>query len=217
MARSPSGTIHSVATVLSQKVAITGISNAVDAVVTAPGHGLADGDIARIDSAWGRINGRAFRVKDVDTDTFTLDGADTSSTELFNPGGGAGDVRKAVTWVDLSKTFSHSSSGGDAKTINVHFLEDEMETLISDGFNAVSRTFDIDADEIGNPGYMALKMLSDNDSDTIVRRRAKSGAISLLTCKVSFNEEETLTDGQIVSVKGSFNAQGRSTRYAAPV
>jgi len=32
---------------------------------------------------------------------------------------------------------------------------------------------------------------------------------------VSFNEEETLTEGQAVVVKGTFNAQNKSTRYPA--
>ena len=53
------------------------------------------------------------------------------------------------------------------------------------------------------------------NADTVVRRRAKTGAVSLIPAKVSFNEEETLTEGQAVTVKGTFNAQNISTRYAA--
>ena len=47
------------------------------------------------------------------------------------------------------------------------------------------------------------------------RRRAKSGAVSLIPAKVSFNEEESLSEGQAVTVKGTFNAQNISTRYAS--
>ena len=77
----------------------------------------------------------------------------------------------------------------------------------------IQRTFP--ADMIGTPAYAALKTLSDTNADTIVRRRAKTGAVSLIPAKVSFNEEETLTEGQAVTVKGTFNAQNVSTRYAA--
>lgn len=132
----------------------------------------------------------------------------------------------ATTMVDLDRTRNHSSSSpsssssssssssGDAKTVNVKFIKSDVEIVLNDGFNAVQRTFDMDADMIGTPAYTALKMLSDTNADTVVRRHAKTGAVSLIPAKVSFNEE-TLTEGQAVTVKGTFNAQNISTRYAA--
>jgi len=61
----------------------------------------------------------------------------------------------------------------------------------------------------------AAEAVCSTNADTVVRRRAKTGAVSLIPVKVSFNEEETLTEGQAVTVKGTFNAQNISTRYAA--
>lgn len=215
MARTPNGTVHSVATALAAAKTITGISNAAEAVVSSTAHGYSNGDIVIIYSGWGRLNYRAFRVKSVTTDSFVLEGANTSNTDLFTIGAGGGSAKKVTTWVDLDRTTNHSSSGGDAKTVNVKFLESDVEIVLNDGFNAVQRTFDMDADMIGTPAYTALKTLSDTDADTVVRRRAKSGAFSLIPAKVSFNEEETLSDGQAVMVKGTFNAQNISTRYAS--
>lgn len=216
MARLPTGTVHSVATVLSAEKSVTAISNAAEAQVTSTGHGFTNGDIVLITSPWGRLNLRAFRIKSATTNDFVLEGGNTSNTDLFATGsGGGGNVQKVTTWVDLDKTLNHSSSGGDPKTVNVKFIESEVEIVLNDGFNAVSRTFDMDADMIGTPAYGALKTLSDTDAFTIVRRRSKSGAISLIPAKVAFNEEETLTEGQIITVKGTFNAQNISTRYAA--
>lgn len=215
IARTPNGTVHSVATVLATAKTITAITNAAEASCSSTAHGYSVGDILLIYSAWGRLNFRAARVKSVTTDAFVLEGIDTSNTELFTPGGGAGSARKVGTWVDLDRTMNHSSSGGDAKTVNVKFIESDVEIVLNDGFNAVQRTFDMDADMIGTPAYTALKMLSDTNADTVVRRRAKTNATSLIPAKVSFNEEETLTEGQAVTVKGTFNAQNVSTRYAA--
>lgn len=215
MARTPTGTIHSVATVLAGSKTITGITNAAEAVVSSVAHGYSAGDIVLVFSGWGRLNFRAFRVKTALADSFVLEGANTSNTELFSPGGGAGSVQKVSTWVDLDKTLNHSTSGGDAKTVNVKFIESDVEVALNDGFSAVQRTFDMDADMIGTPAYNALKLLSDTNANTIVRRRTKGGAVSLIPATVSFNEEETLTEGQIVTVKGTFNAQNISTRYAA--
>lgn len=215
MARTPTGTIHSVATALAVAKTITGISNAAEAVVSSVAHGYSNGDIVLVTSNWGRLNFRAFRVKTSLADSFVLEGANTTNTEFYAPGGGLGSVRKVSTWVDLDRTLNHSSSGGDAKTVNVKFIESDVEIALNDGFTAVQRTFDMDADMIGTPAYNALKTLSETNADTVVRRRTRSGALSLVPATVSFNEEETLTEGQIVTVKGTFNAQNISTRYAA--
>jgi len=215
MARTPTGTIHSVATVLTPAKTITAVSNAAEAVVSSVAHGYSTGDIVLVFSGWGRLNFRAFRVKSALADSFVLEGANTSNVELFSPGGGAGSVQKVSTWVDLDKTLNHSTSGGDAKTVNVKFIESDNEVALNDGFTAVQRTFDMDADMIGTPPYNALKLLSETNANTIVRRRPKTGAVSLIPATVSFNEEETLTEGQIVTVKGTFNGQNISTRYPA--
>lgn len=215
MARTPTGTIHSVATLLAAVKTITGITNAAEASVSCVAHGYSVGDIVVVYSGWGRLNFRAFRIKSVTTDAFVLENANTTNPELFTPGGGLGTVRKVTTWVDLDRTMNHGTSGGDAKTVNVKFVESDVEIVLNDGFNAVQRTFDMDADMIGMPAYEALKMLSETNADTVVRRRAKTGAVSLIPAKIAFNEEETLTEGQAVTVKGSINAQNVSTRYAA--
>lgn len=215
MARTPTGTITSVATALSTSKTISGITNAVEAVVSSVGHGFANGDIILILSSWGRLNFRAFRLKGVTADSYTLEGGNTTNIEFFTPGQGSGSARKVSTWVDLDRTMNHATSGGDAKTVNVKFIESDNEIVLNDGFNAVQRTFDMDADMIGSPAYEALRMLSETNADTVVRQRAKTGALSLIPAKVSFNEEETLTEGQAVVVKGTFNAQNKSTRYAA--
>ncbi|MCT6721654.1 phage tail protein [Acidovorax sp. K2F] len=213
MARTPTGTVHSVATLLANAKTVTAVTNAAEAVVSSTAHGYSNGDIVVMFSSWGRLNARAFRIKGVTTDSFILERANTTNTEFFTPGGGAGTVQKVSTWVDLDKTMNHSSSGGEAKTVTVKFIESDVEIVLNDGFSAVQRTFEMDADMIGTPAYEALKTLSETDAFTVVRRRAKSGAVSLIPAKVSFNEEETLTEGQAVVVKGTFNAQNVSTRY----
>lgn len=215
MARTPTGTITSLATALSTAKTVTGISNAAEAVVSATAHGFSIGDIVIIYSAWGRLNSRAFRVKSATTDSFVLEGADTTNTEFYTAGNGGGSVQKVTTWVDLDRTMNHSSSGGEAKTVNVKFIESDVEIVLNDGFSAVQRTFEMDADLIGTPGYNACKTLSATDAMTVVRRRAKTGAVSLIPAKIAFNEEETLTEGQAVTVKGTVNAQNISTRYAS--
>lgn len=215
MARTPTGTITSVATTLATAKTVGAISNAVEAVVTSTAHGYTNGDIVLLFSGWGRLNYRSFKIKSVTTDTFVLDGFDTSNTTLFTPGSGGGTVQKATAWIDLDRTMNHSSSGGEPKTVTFKFIESDVETSINDGFTAVTRTFEMDADQIGTPSYTALKTLSANQTPAIVKRRAKTGAFTLIPGTVSFNEEEIESEGQIVKVKGTINGQNISTRYAS--
>ena len=85
----------------------------------------------------------------------------------------------------------------------------------ADGFSAVTRTFEMDADMIGTPAYVALASLSATQAPTVVRRRAKTGAFSLIPGTVAFNQEDIEAEGQIVRVKGTINGQNISTKYAA--
>lgn len=217
MARTNKGTITSVATVLASAKTITAISNAASAVCSCVAHGYSTNDIVLVYSAWGRLNYRAFKVQNLTADTFALVDADTTNTSFYTPGAtaGAGTAQKVTTWVDLDRTFEHNSSGGEPKTVTQEFVESEVPIVINDGATPITRTFSMDADQIGTPGYVALKTLSASQTPTVIRRRARSGAFTLIPGTVWFNEEEREADGQIVKVGGSINGQNISTRYAS--
>lgn len=215
MARVPTGTTFSVATAFSAAVVVSGISNAVEGVVSATAHGFANLDIVEITSGWGRLQKRAFRVKSATANTFVIEGADTTNTALYPAAGGGGTVRKVNTFVQVTSVLNPTSSGGEAQKVEYKFLESDVRYSINDGFSAVDRTFDLDADSIGSPGYLALKTLTDVQTDTIFRSLAKSGAVTYLPCTIALNEEEVLTEGQIVTVRVAVSGNNRSTRYAS--
>lgn len=217
MASLPKGSNIAVATELTVKKAITDISNATEAVCSCATHGLQAGDIAMIYSGWGRLDNKPFRIKSATADTFTLEGqhADTSSTKNFPTGGGVGSFAKVSTWVTLPQITKMNTSGGDPKKVTYTYLDSENEMEINDGFSAVSRQFDIDADALGTAGYAALVALSNSSTDTIQRVTLKNGATSYLACTVAFNEEVKMQDGQLNVVTAVFSGKSKSTRYAA--
>ena len=215
MARVPTGTLYSVATAFSPAKTVSAVTNAAEAVCSSTAHGFANGDIVEMSSGWGRLHRRVFRVKAVTTDAFTLEGADTSNTTFFQPGGGVGSARKVSTWVQITTVMNPSTSGGEPKKVSYKFIESDIEFNLNDGFTAVDRSFDVDADSIGSPGYDALRMLTEVQTDTVLRSQAKSGAVSYLPCSVALNEEEKIQDGQIVTCSVAFSGNNRSTRYAA--
>lgn len=215
MATLPSGTILSVASAFATAKTVSGISNATEAVVSCTAHGYSVGDIVQLYSGWGRLNRRAVRVKSVLTDSFVAEGIDTTNAEFFPAGSGGGTAREVNTFTQIPKYLNPSQSGGDPKNVTVRFMDEDVETNLNDGFTAVAESFAIDADQFGTTAYNALKTLSEVQTDTVLKKTLKSGAMIFTPCTIALNENPTLADGQIMTNVVSVNGNGRITRYAA--
>lgn len=96
--------------------AITGISKANPAVVTAAGHGLADGDVVRIAGVDGmtEVNDGLYVVENVDADTFELVDVDSTAYGTFS--GTGGTVEKA-TMSNFCELTGYNRSGGSSPEI----------------------------------------------------------------------------------------------------
>lgn len=215
MAQVPTGSTFYIASTIASEKTTTVVTNAAEAVVTSAGHGYSNGDFVIMESGWGRIHKRAFRIKSVTTDTFVLEGCDTSSTTYFPAGTGTGTASKVSTFTQVTTVMNPSSSGGDPKTVEYRFIESEISYSINDGFSATSYSLELDADSIGTAGYTALKTLTDVQTDTVLKIVTRSGSIVLIPCTVALNEAMTFTDGQINKVKAQFAGNNRAVRYAA--
>lgn len=214
MAQVPTGTLFSVATTFGSTITVTAVSNATEAVCTATSHGLTTGDIVEFTSGWGRMNKRVFKVETVDANSFKLLKADTSSTSHFPPGTGTGTVREVTAWTQLSKVMNPASQGGDPKTVTYKFIESDVEYSINDGFTATSMTLELDDDDTTS-GYTALRSLTDNQTDTVLKVLMRSGAAVYLPCTLAMNDLPRLQDGQINRISVQFNGNNRHTRYGA--
>lgn len=215
MAQVPTGATFYVASSFGVDKTVTAVSNATEAIVTAT-HDFANGDIVEITSGWGRLNKRAFRIKAVSgTASFTLEGADTSSTAFFPIGTGTGTVRKVSTFTQITTVMNPSSSGGDPKTVTYKFIESDVEYMINDGFSATSYSLELDADSIGTAGYTAMKSLTDVQTNTILKIMLRSGSLMFIPCTLALNESVSFSDGQINKVKAAFNGNNRLTRYGS--
>lgn len=215
MAQVPTGSTFFIASAFAAPRATAAVTNATEAVVTSAGHGYSNGDVLEVTSGWGRLNLRAVRIKGVTTDTFILEGVDTSNTNFFPAGTGVGSVRKATAFTQVTQVLSASSSGGDPKTVSFKYIESDVEFSLNDGFTATSQSLDLDADSIGSAGYAALKSLTDTQTNTILRTLTRSGSVMLQPCTVALNESVKLQDGQVNRVTCAFNGNSKLTRYAS--
>jgi len=215
MAQVPTGTTFFIASAYATSKTVISVSNAAEAVVGCTTHGYSNGDLVEITSGWGRINRRVYRIKAVASDSFTLEGQDTTNTTFFPAGTGTGSVRKITTQTQINKVLSVNSSGGDPKTVTYKYIESDVEFSINDGFGATSFTMELDADAIGDTGYTALKSLTEVQTDTCLIMVSRSGAKIYQPCTVALNESVKLQDGQINRITAAFNGNNRLTRYAS--
>ena len=217
MASVPTGSQFFIASTIAATKAVTAISNATEAVVTSAAHGYTNGDIVTIVSSWGRLNKRVFRVKGVTTDSFTLEGANTTNTTFYPTADGAysATVAKITAWTQITTVMNPTSSGGEPKNVNYKYVESDYEFSINDGFTATNYTVNLDADSVASAGYLALKTLTEVQTDTVLKIVTRSNSQMFVPCTVALNESVTMQDGQINTVSAAFAGNNRLTRYSA--
>lgn len=215
MAQVPTGATFYIASTFASSKTTTIVTNVSEAVATATAHGYTNGDILEVTSGWGRLNRRSFRIKTVTTDTFVLEGANTTNLTFFPAGLGIGSVRKVTAFTQVTSVMNPQSSGGEPKTVSYKFVESDVDYSINDGFTATSYQLALDADAIGSAGYTALRTLTDVQSDTVLKILLRSGSVIYQPCTVALNEAVKLQEGQINSVSASFNGNNALTRYAS--
>jgi hypothetical protein len=213
MARTPTGTIASIATTFAAPLAFTAATNATETVLTVTSATLVAGDLVEVTSTWSRISARVWRVKTATATAITLEGCDTTSTVLF-PAGGTGSLRKITAQLPLSQQLTISSTGGDAKTVNFSYVETSDEQTIFDGFGATQYEIELDADSVGSTTYTQLRTLTDGNTVTALRLVTPSGSVVLLSCTLALNENPSMASGAVMANKITFFGRGRSVRYA---
>lgn len=217
MASVPTGSQFFIASTIATAKTVSAISNAAEAVVSSTAHGFTNGDIVTIFSSWGRLNKRVFRVKSITADSFVLEGANTTNTTFFPTGDGAysASASKISAWTQITTVMNPASNGGEPKTVSYKYMESDYEFSINDGFTSTNYTVDLDADSVSSAGYLALRTLTEVQTDTVLRIVTRSNSILLIPCTVALNESVQMQDGQINTVKAAFNGSNRLTRYAA--
>lgn len=210
----PNGSTVHIAAELEAEKAVTVATNAAEAVLTATGHGLKEGDIVVIASGWGGTNGRAFKVsvQSADANTFKLKGFDTSDTERFPAGGGTGSFRKVKKWVQITQITEVSINGGEQQFATFGFLEDDFERQLPSTRSAASLEIKM-ADDPSLPGFKAAAKASDSAAEVPLRLVLKGGSEILYNGYPSLNKTPTLQRNEIMTVSLAYSLSGEPNRY----
>lgn len=194
---------------------VTAVTNANPGVATtAAPHGIADGAFIEVTSGWSKLNNRIVRADNAAGTSITYEGIDTSNTQTYPAGSGIGSIREITNWTQVSQILECTTSGGDMQFVTYSFLEQDFESQLPTQSSPMSIEMTI-ADDDTLPGFLALKAVAETRNLVGLRATLPNGSLILFNGYVSFNETPTMTKGQVMGVKATFNLQGRPVRYAS--
>jgi hypothetical protein len=210
----PNNIAYAIAAAYAASVAVTTATNATEAVLTTANQSYAAGDFLEYSSGWSAANGRVFRAKAPGSTSVTLEGFDTSDTTVFPAGAGLGSLRKITSWQSIVNVLSCDVSGGDPKYATTNPMDGDSEVSLPDGFSATTLNMSI-ADDQSQPHVPVLRAASTSAKVLALKCVLKNGAILLYSGYVGFNENPTMTKGQVMAVKAGYALQGKVVRYAS--
>lgn len=208
----PNGSTIDLASSYSAEVEVESISNANPAVATAPAHGFAEGDIVLLTSGWSKITNRAFRVGAVTTDTFVVEGVDSTDVNFYPVGGGVGTAKSAETYVQIPQVTSVEFAGGEANYLEVQFLEWDTQVSIPTVKSAISMTLTV-ADDQTQPYVPIVEGYDEAKSINIVRLNLVNGSTILYPAILTMSGTPTVTINELLTNTISMAVQGKPTRF----
>lgn len=195
------------------------ISNAAEAVASfAADPALAIGDLMEVTSGWERLDKRVVRVKAVSGAgpyLVTLEGIDTTDTNLFPAGNGAGTVREITAWTEITQVEAPETSGGEQQFVNYQPVASDLEKRLPSYRSAqgLKLTF---FDDPTLAWYAAVQAASDNNQTLYaVKIELKSGARIFASGYWTLQEMPSMQANTPMKSTIDIAYAGRVTRYAA--
>ena len=118
---------------------ITALTNASPAVATSVAHTFTTGNEVLVSSGWEDASDSVFRVTQLTADTFSVQGLDTTNTNFFAPGGGAGSTARLVSnWIEIPQVLTIGTQGGDTRFAGINPIARRNGINVPIGFNPSS-------------------------------------------------------------------------------
>lgn len=185
----PNGSRVNVAKAYLEPIIFTAASNATECELTvASADGITAGDVIQVNSGWLRLDNMVLRVKSVSGTKVVLEGFDTSDTNKFAAGTGAGTIRKIDSWITMPQVMTLSTEGGDQQTISVQFLEDDKARTIPTFKNAVVQVYSFAHDPLLAIYKRLIELDESSDTTAIWFHNPRGKADRFYSAKVSFQK-----------------------------
>lgn len=210
----PNGVTLALATTYAANKTLSAVSNYDPAQATSNTHGYSDGDFVEVTSGWAKLNQRVVRVDNAASNTFDLEGIDTSSTTSYPAGTGTGTVRKITAFTQITQVLDVTTAGGEMQFTTYSFLEQDFETQLPTQSSPQTITINV-ADDPALGGYVALKEAAEARDIRALKVTFPNGAVLLYNGYVSFNETPSMTKNEVMAVTATFSLLSRPVRYAS--
>ena len=142
---------------LAAEKTITAITKADPGVATCTANGFTNGDYLFLEvQGMHQVNYRVVRVASVATDSFALEGIDTTDFDTFT----SGTAKKITFGTSITTATSLSASGGDFDFIDTTTIHQNSKTQMPGLPNAATYSFD-NIWDVSDVGLLAMKDASD--------------------------------------------------------
>lgn len=193
-------------------VEATAVSNATKPVFTVASKGdLKKGDIVIVTaSAWGKLIDRVLRISDAQEQAITMEGIDTSDTNVF-PAGATASFVKIESWMEIPCVQDLAQDGGEQQFFTFQCLSDDQEQQIPTYKSAVSMTYTF-AHEYDNAIYPVLRKADESGDVKAMRMYVpKAKEIRMWAGVLAFNEIPQTAVNEMETVSLSCSLKGRFT------
>lgn len=200
-----------VQTVLAAAKTITAITLASPGVVSSTAHGYLDGDIVLLKiSGMIEANHMVVRVANKTTDTFEMEGVDTTLFNAFV----SGTAQKVTLGAAAATITDVSPSGGEAKSIDITTVHDDTDREIPGNLSAISYSMG----SLWVPDDAALvelKAAGAVKGERVIEIDFATGAKVYFNAYPSASLAPGGSKGEAVTTPISFKLRGPITAYAA--
>jgi hypothetical protein len=211
----PNGSTISISTGFGSDVTVSGITNANPGAATSTAHGYTDGDILAVAaSGWANLEGRMVRVDNALTNSFDLEGINTTSTTKYPAGAGASTVKEVTGWVQITGILEPNGSGGEQQFWEGAPLEANRNTRIPTTISAAGINFQASYDPSAT-WWDYVEAAADDRVPRAVLLTLSNGAKLYYYCYVGMSVVPSLTRDQPMTVGISLSLVGDPTRYAS--
>lgn len=206
-----SGVAVTVQTALASAKTITAATKASPCVISSTAHGYSNGDyvVMAVQGMW-QLNYRAFRVASVATDSFALEGVDSTNYATFV----SGTCQKVTLGASLSTLTDINASGGESGEIDVTTIHDLQRVTENDIPSASVYTFQSIWDP-ADAGLVELKKANDEQGNRVWLFSFANGKKLVCNGAVSAPLNPTGAAQDVVKTPITFRAKGGAMAYAS--
>jgi hypothetical protein len=196
----------------STAIPVTALTKANPGVATAAAHGMSNDTVGYFDTIVGmvQLEGQAARTKNVATNTFEVQGLNTTNYSTWT----SGNFIPVATWSTLSEATSYEVGGGAAEKLDVTTLLDVVRKE-EQGLLPVSNvTMNVIAQDTPSAAMLLLESAVQTQGKVVVRITLANGAVRIFTGEPSL-PGESVSQGAVGTGSLDFAAKGFVMKLAA--